>query len=113
MIAATPPTFADRLATTAAWIAATPGSHYFIQLLSTAGSSESDVERFLENETLGLDPEQIRVYRSSLSGRDRLGVIYGDFSSPSAANAELARLASASNLNPARQPYIRPVSKLR
>ncbi|MEO8411611.1 MAG: SPOR domain-containing protein, partial [Propionivibrio sp.] len=112
-VATAPPTFAERLAASDAWIAATPGSHYFIQLLSTDGGSESDVERFLDREAVGLDPAQVRVYRSSLSGQDRIGVIYGDFSSRVEANAELARLAGISRLNPARKPYVRAVSKLR
>ena len=112
------PSFAERLAASEEWIAKTPDTHYFIQLLSTAASSQSDVERFLLNNTDGLDPGQLRVYRSSLSGRDRLGVIYGDFPSPAAANVELARISQMNRLGKAAgkslgKPYIRAVSKLR
>ena len=53
---------------------------------------------------------QIRVYRSKLSGRDRLGVIYGDFPTRELALAELAKLAPT---GAGSNPYIRTVSKLR
>ena len=109
---AAPPTFAQRLAASEAWLAATPGSHYFIQLLSTAGGNDGDVELFLTSNTadLKLDPQQVRAYRSSLSGRERLGVIYGDFVSRDAANAELARIL---RIHPDSKAYIRTVDKLR
>jgi len=105
-----PPTLAERIAASEDWLKTTPDSHYFIQLLSTDGNNERDVEIFLDNNTGGLDPQQIRVYRSRLSGRERLGVIYGDYPTRAAANLELARLAKA---NPASKPYVRSVSKLR
>jgi septal ring-binding cell division protein DamX len=105
-----PPTLAERIAASEDWLKNTPDTHYFIQLLSTDGNNARDVEIFLENNTGGLDPQQIRVYRSSLSGRERLGVIYGDYASREAANPELTRLAKA---NPASKPYVRSVSKLR
>ena len=108
----TPPTFAQRLAASEAWLATTPGSHYFIQLLSTAGGNDGDVELFLASKTadLKLDPQRVRAYRSSLSGRERLGVIYGDFVSRDAANAELARIL---RIHPDSKAYIRTVDKLR
>jgi len=105
-----PPTLAERIAASEVWLNNTPDTHYFIQLLSTEVHNQRDVELFLESSTKTLDPQQVRVYRSRLSGRDRLGVIYGDYISREAANAELARLA---NINPASRPYIRAVSKLR
>lgn len=105
-----PPTLAERIAATEDWLKNTPDTHYFIQLLSTEGNNVRDVEIFLENNTGALDPQQIRVYRSKLSGRERIGVIYGDYASRAAAYPELARLAKA---NPASNPYVRSVSKLR
>jgi len=105
-----PPTLAERIAASEDWLKNTPDSHYFIQLLSTDGNNAREVEIFLENNTGGLDPQQIRVYRSRLSGRERLGVIYGDYSTREAAYPELARLAKA---NPVSNPYVRSVSKLR
>jgi septal ring-binding cell division protein DamX len=57
-----------------------------------------------------LDPRQLRVYRSRLSGRDRLGVIYGHYASRGEAEAELAKL---SGITPAGTPYVRAVGKLK
>lgn len=104
------PSIADRIAATDAWLNRTPATHYFIQLLSTDGNNEPGVEAFLENIGKLLDPQQIRVYRSSLSGRERLGVIYGDFATHELAAAELAKLPS---IGAGGSPYIRTVSKLR
>ncbi len=103
-------TIAERIAATDDWLKKTPDTHYFIQLLSTDASSSHDVELFLESNAKVLDLQKIRIYRSKLSGRDRLGVIYGDYPSREAALTELARIAK---ISPASQPYIRTVSKLR
>ena len=86
---APPPSLAERIAATDSWLKKTPNQHYFIQLLSTDASSQREVELFVENSTRLLDQEQLRVYRSSLSGHDRLGVIYGDYPSREAANVAL------------------------
>ena len=108
--ATAPQTLADRIAATDEWLSSTPATHYFIQLLSTDGNNERGVEIFLENVSKSLDPTQIRVYQSKLSGRERLGVIYGDFPTREIALAELAKLAPA---GAGSNPYIRTVSKLR
>lgn len=104
------PTLAERIAATEEWLKTAPDAHYFIQLLSTGGDNERGVEDFLANGIGTLDPRQVRVYRSRLSGRDRLGVIYGEYGSHDAAQAELARIAEA---GVASNPYVRAVSKLR
>jgi len=78
--------------------------------LSIDAANERELDHFLGKGTPGLDAREIRVYRSKLSGRERLGVIYGDFASIAAANAELARIA---RLLPGSGPYVRAVSKLR
>jgi len=108
--ASTPPSFSERLAASDAWLKTRPDTNYFIQLLSTDGNNQRGVEVFLENNTRALDAQQVRVYRSRLSGRDRLGVIYGDYPSSEAASAELQKVARVS---PASNPYIRTFSKLR
>jgi type II secretory pathway predicted ATPase ExeA len=107
---ATPPSLAERLAASKEWLKTTPGTHYCIQLLSTAASNQRDVEFFLENNVKALDPQQVRVYRSKVSGRDRFGVIYGDYPAREMADADLARLAK---LNPGASPYLRSVDQLR
>lgn len=107
---AAPPTLAERITATDAWLNSTPATHYFIQLLSTDGGNERGVELFLATIEKSLDPAQIRVYRSNLSGRERLGVIYGDYATRELAQAELARLGPT---GAGSSPYIRTVSKLR
>ena len=104
------PTLDERIAESAEWLKTTPDSHFFIQLLSTEAVSLRDVELFLEESSKHLDASKIRVYRSKLSGHDRIGVIYGDYPSQESAAAELAAVSKAS---PTSKPYIRSVRKLR
>ena len=104
------PTLGERIAATDEWLKNTPDTHYFIQFLSTGANHLSDVQLLVDELTARLDPRQIRVYRSRLSGSDRLGVIYGDFSSRAEAEARLAQL---SGITPAGTPYVRAVSKLK
>ena len=81
-----------------------------IQLLSTDASGQREVESYLATCCRSLDKQQLRVYRSNLSGRDRFGVIYGDYASREAAAAELGLIARQGNSPNA---YARPISKLR
>ncbi len=104
-----PASLEQRIGATEAWLKITPDTHYFIQLFSTDGKNTLAVEQFLER-TKGLDPQQIRVYRSTLSGRDKVGVIYGDYPSLNLANAALAELNRSRSVN---GPYIRHISKLK
>ncbi|MEI7614355.1 MAG: AAA family ATPase [Betaproteobacteria bacterium] len=99
----------ERIAATEEWLKITPDTHYFIQLFSTDGRNTLAVEQFLER-TKGLDPQQIHVYRSKLSGRDKVGVIYGDYPSLELANAALAELNKTRSVN---GPYIRHINKLK
>ncbi|AXS80756.1 AAA family ATPase [Dechloromonas sp. HYN0024] len=92
------------------WIGDAPNSHYFIQLLATDASQTGEIEGFLSRITNALEPAQIRVYRSSLSGRDRVGVIYGDFASREEAVEAMRGLPESIK---AVQPFPRQVSKLR
>jgi len=104
------PSLGEQIAATGEWIKATPDSHYFIQLLSTDGNNEVGVRQFIANIAGTLEAHQIRVYRSNLSGRDRLGVIYGDFATWEEASTALAGI---SDTNPDGKPYIRAVEKLK
>jgi type II secretory pathway predicted ATPase ExeA len=104
------PTLGERIAATDEWLKNTPDTHYFIQFLSTSANNLSDVQLLVDELAARLDPQQIRVYRSRLSGSDRLGVIYGDFASRAEAEVRLAQL---SGITPAGTPYVRAVSKLK
>lgn len=100
----------EYMASTEEWLRNTPDTHYFIQLLRADASKAGHVEDFLEKKTANLDPTQIRIYRSRLSGRDLYGVIYGDFENRQAAQKELQRITRGL---PDSGYYIRSVSKLR
>lgn len=93
----------------AAWSSITSRQRYFIQLLATDASSGTDVENFLAVASKQLNPEDLRVYRSSLSGRDRVGVIYGDYPNRQVATIAMYGLPEAIRLA---QPYPRQLSKL-
>lgn len=92
------------------WIADAPNNHYFIQLLSTDATQTGEIEGFLSRAARMLDASQIRAYRSGLSGRDRVGVIFGDFDSREEALAAMQALPESIK---AAQPFPRQVSKLR
>ncbi|MCL2345961.1 MAG: AAA family ATPase [Desulfobulbus sp.] len=94
----------------AAWIESAPRRHYFLQLLATDAANTGQVEGFIARASEVLDPDELRVYRSSLSGRDRVGVIYGDF--PDRETAAAAMLALPESIKAA-QPFPRQVSRLR
>lgn len=91
------------------WIGNAPRSHYFIQLLATDANHVGEIEGFLARATRVLDPADVRAYRSSLSGRDRVGVIFGDFTSREEAAAAMLALPESIK---AAQPFPRQVSKL-
>ncbi|MFH1658068.1 MAG: AAA family ATPase [Pseudomonadota bacterium] len=92
------------------WIADAPSNHYFIQLLATDATQTGQIEGFLARANAALDPSQIRAYRSGLSGRDRVGVIFGDYASREEAVAAMQSLPESIK---AAQPFPRQVSKLR
>ena len=92
------------------WIADVPSTHYFIQLLATDASNNGEIEGFLARATELIDPSQIRAYRSALSGRDRVGVVFGDFAKREEAVAAMQALPESIK---AAQPFPRQVSKLR
>ncbi|MBL8375948.1 AAA family ATPase [Accumulibacter sp.] len=99
-----------RIAATEQWLKQTPDSHHFIQLLVTDAASHGKVADFIANSAGTLDLRQVRVYRSSIGGRMRLGVIYGDYPSRDQANAALATLGE---ISPSNRPYVRAVARLR
>jgi type II secretory pathway predicted ATPase ExeA len=92
-----------------AWLPAADPGHWFIQLMARDARYGAEVEAFLGRATASLDPAALLAYRSTLSGSDRLGVIYGDYPNRSAAWAALAALPAEIRLL---RPYPRQVSKL-
>ena len=99
----------EHFARFAAWQTNASADHFFIQLLATDAGSSVEIENFLARATKLLNPEELRAYRSSLSGRDKVGVIYGDYPTRQAASAAMRNLPEAIRMA---QPYPRQVSKL-
>lgn len=91
------------------WIEEAPHKYYFIQLLATDATHTGEIEGFLAKARELLDPVEIRAYRSSLSGRDRVGVIYGSYPTREAAAAAMLTLPESIK---AAQPFPRQVSRL-
>jgi type II secretory pathway predicted ATPase ExeA len=109
-IAEKPQSLDERLAASEEWLKSVPDTHYFIQLLSVDGGKRREVELFIDETAKVLDPLSIRIYRSKRSGRDRLGVIFGDYPNPAMATADLAKLTIT---HPGTSPYVRSIRKLR
>lgn len=92
------------------WIGTAPQRNYFIQLLATDAQHTGEIEGFLAKASEYLNPEEIRAYRSSLSGQDRVGVIYGNYPTREAAAEAMLTLPESIK---AAQPFPRQVSRLR
>ncbi len=103
------PTLAERIAASEGWLKSAPGNHYVVQLLNVDGDRQDEVADFLATRTQSLDAQRLHVYRSNLSGRDRIGVVYGDYASRAQADADRRRLAQLCG----GAPYVRSLAKLR
>jgi MSHA biogenesis protein MshM len=84
---------ASTLPNTTSGIPGAARDHYFIQLTGAPMPSHTgEIEGFLARASKVLDPAELRAYRSRHSGRDRVGVIYGDYPSREAAAAAMRAL---------------------
>lgn len=99
----------QRLDATEDWLNSTPGSRWFIQLLTTEAGDASHVESFLAAASKLVDPERLRVYRASSKGQPRMGVIYGDYASQQEAGEAISALPAALRRN---GPYARQLRQL-
>ncbi|MBK6637659.1 MAG: AAA family ATPase [Rhodocyclaceae bacterium] len=93
------------------WLEEADNSSWFLQLLASDGTQPDAVEAFLRRaKTVGLDLTKVRVYRAYIKDQTRLGVIYGDYETRSAASSDLKKLPNA--IKGAR-PFPRQVKQLR
>ncbi len=91
------------------WLASANSRHYFIQLYGAEIANAAEIEAFLRRSGNAVEGGQLRIYRSDLSGQDRLGVIFGEFATRDAALSAIAELPeSLRRLG----PYPRQVSRL-
>ncbi|MDO8959347.1 MAG: AAA family ATPase [Rhodocyclaceae bacterium] len=106
-----PPRLEKLLAESQLWLDAAPPHRWFLQLLTTAAVHPELVEAFLVRaHSDGAEMAKLRVYRSSLSGTARYGVIYGDYASRNDAIDDSRNLPPALR---AHNPYARQVVQLR
>jgi len=99
------------LAESQPWLDTAPQHRWFLQLLTTSAAHPELVEAFLVRaHGAGAESAKLRVYRSSLSGTARYGVIYGDYASRNDAIDDSRNLPPALR---AHNPYARQVVQLR
>lgn len=92
------------------WYAKVSRKHYFLQLLTVGAGSVGEIEGFVAQARRHLNPKLLRVYRTHYGGRDRIGVIYGDYPNRQAALEALMDLPY--EVSDA-QPFPRQVSRLK
>ena len=98
------------LAAYTTWAATASSQRYFLQLFATDAGQAGDVEDLLSRTGPEINGQPLRAYRSALSGKDRIGLIVGDYPNRVAAASAVATLPAAlRNL----RPYPRQLSKLR
>ena len=71
--------------------------------MNVEAGAATEIEAFLSTHAGALDAQQLRVYRSRLSGRDRIGVIYGEFTTREQASAAISQLPATVR---ATYPYV-------
>ena len=81
--------FADRLAASERWRQQTPAQHWFIQLATAEIGDPSGIGRYLSRAAKQVDDASLRVFVDRRSSGLRIGIIYGDYPSASAARAAM------------------------
>lgn len=101
----------ERLEAGQDWLQQLPDDRWFIQLFATDASQHAEIETLLRRlSSSKSEMGKIHVYYSELSGKPRLGVMYGDYPTRAAASAAIRDLPQ---LLRAGKPYPRQVINLR
>jgi type II secretory pathway predicted ATPase ExeA/septal ring-binding cell division protein DamX len=101
----------ERLEASQAWLEQLPDDHWFIQVFATDASQHAEVEALLRRLSSNkVELSKIHVYYSELSGKPRLGVMYGDYPTRTAATATLRELPKPLRTS---KPYPRKIERLR
>ena len=99
-----------RIEATRQWLASAPNDHWFLQLVTTDIGSPDKIEAFVANAIRQADENQVHVYVAESSGKQRVGVIYGDYPSSDAALAAAKKLPDSLRTL---EPFPRLVKRLR
>jgi type II secretory pathway predicted ATPase ExeA len=106
-----PPLVRSRLEAGHLWLEQAPNNHWFIQLFATDADRPQEVAAALDKiMASAIDTNKIHIYYSTLSGKPRYGIVYGEYPTQAAAIAAMAGLPAVSG---ASRPYPRQVSRLR
>ena len=99
----------QRLAATRTWLAASDPRHYTIQI--SVGSADELIwlERFLSQDDIIEYNDHLYVYQADVGGRQRIGVVYGEFSGYRHASAALAALPDRLKRD---GPYVRSIGQV-
>jgi len=108
----TPPTLDKLLAESHPWLESLPDDHWFIQLYTTNTANHPEAaEKFITSaRASGLDMGNLHVYYSNFGGRNRYGIIYGDYASMSDAKNALNSLPVELKRN---HPFARQAKQLK
>lgn len=82
----------ERLRETQQWISTTDGRRWFIQLVATNTSQSEYAQNYLTTADRLLQPEHARLYMADTGKEQRIGIIFGDFASSTAAIAAIEQL---------------------
>jgi MSHA biogenesis protein MshM len=99
----------ERRAAALNWLQQADPRHYSIQVLTAAADANNAIEQFLSQPDLQAQLGKFFVTDSVLKGNPMVNVVYGEFSSFSAANQALNALPDEVKRN---QPYVRNVRDL-
>ncbi len=109
-----PPGLGERTRTkvteTRAWLAGAKDDAWFLQILVADGGRAPQVERLIAQLEAIPRSEELRAYVASLDGRQRIGLIFGEYPSREAAQAAISALPPQLR---AHKPFPRQVGKLR
>jgi len=99
-----------RFAAAQQWLRTTPDSRYSIQLLTAPESDLAWVERFLQQATTLVNPEELYVFSTKVNGRTTYRLTYGTFDNVAESLAAIAQLPQPLRTY---QPYPETVATMR
>ncbi len=97
-----------RLQATGGWLTKADGQNYSIQLMQTDDNLEG-LEKWLRKPEIQALLEELYVYRESVKGQVKWGVVYGEFVDVQSANAAIANLPEVLQKN---RPYLRRIGSI-
>jgi type II secretory pathway predicted ATPase ExeA len=98
------------LEATRRWLETSAGERWILLLLSAETRDQQFLKAFVRRNANLVDPGQLRAYRATVGGTERIYLIYGDYATQAEARAVLAQLSPSLR---AYSPYPRQIKHLR